>query len=244
MTLAEQTEIIQELRPYFCGHSAALQDFLAQLEAQVRLDKPLFIYGLPGSGKRVLARLLHRLSPAAGRGFAELDLSRYAGAERETHLWTALKDIFPAGFKPPQYATVYVQGLAVADILFLISILEWLAEQKSAQGRSRVLVAVDSRELLESIPPEFFAKYALLQIPGLDERLADLPLIVEAVLDDLNRRHGTRLKYLENSLWAYFLRRGWSGNIDELRYNLEAVIFDLPLDRQDLRLTDLIKSAD
>ncbi|MDR2431615.1 MAG: hypothetical protein LBD99_05125 [Candidatus Margulisbacteria bacterium] len=225
----------REIPPYFCGHSAALRDFWAEFDKQAGLDNPLFIYGAPGSGKYALARALHRLAPFPERELAELDLGLYAG--QEAHIWTALKNIFQGQADRPRCSTVYVQGLASADILFLISILEWLAEQKTPE-RIRALVAVDSAELLQNIPPEFFAKYGLLEIPELGRRLADLPLTVDALLAGLNSRYGTDLKYLDNALWDSLFNRGWSGNIDELRYNLEAVIFDLPPERQHLTLAD------
>lgn len=217
-------------RPYSCGHSAALKDFLEKMRGLADKNKPVFIYGEQGCGKGAFAKALGSLRQT---GFAELDLDNYTGAERETQIWTALKDILKVS------STLYVRGLNSDDILFLISILEWLA----GAGAS-TLVALETRELLGSIPPEFFAKYELLTIPPLRERKEDIPLIVDAVLTDLETRYGTRLKHLETLVWDDFLRRNWSGNIDELRYNLEAVIIDLPPEQEVLRLADLIKSAD
>ena len=227
---AEQ-KFIAATRPYFCGHSPVLRNMLDKLP--LLQEKPLFIYGAAGTGKRALANALD-LFRSSQCNLAELDLGSYTGAERETQVWTALKDILKVS------PAVYIRGLDAADILFLISILEWLAEQADL----RVMVAVESQELLESIPPEFFAKYELLTVPSLKDRREDLPLIIEALLEDFETRYGTQLKHLENRVWDDFLNRDWPGNIDELRYNLEAVIIDLPPSQEVLRLADLIKSAD
>jgi transcriptional regulator with AAA-type ATPase domain len=229
--MISEQKFIAATKPYFCGNSPALRDMLDKLPGLT--DKPLFVYGAPGTGKRALAHALDIFKDSQ-RNLSELDLNTYTGAERETQVWTALKDILKVS------SAVYIRGLDAADILFLISILEWLSEQENL----RVIVAVESQELLENIPPEFFAKYELLSIPPLKDRKEDLPLTVEALLGDLENRYGTRLKYLENQVWNDFLCRDWSGNIDELRYNLEAVVIDLPPSQEVLHLAELIKSAD
>jgi DNA-binding NtrC family response regulator len=60
-----------------------------------------------------------------------------------------------------------------------------------------------------------------LELPALRERLDDLPLLVEALLQQMNQKHGLRVSGLEDPALMALRRRAWPGNIRELRNVLE-----------------------
>ena len=60
-----------------------------------------------------------------------------------------------------------------------------------------------------------------IHLPPLRERLDDLPLLAEALLRDLNRKHGTRIVDIATEVMDEFQRYRWPGNVRELRNTLE-----------------------
>jgi len=63
-----------------------------------------------------------------------------------------------------------------------------------------------------------------INLPPLRERLDDLPLLCEALLRDLNKKHGTKAVEIGPDVMEQFRRHSWPGNIRELRNALERAV--------------------
>lgn len=238
------------LSPYFLGHSPAIKKFLTQLRQFTGKRSNFFLFGEPGSGKRSLLRFIQANSIYNDRQLLELNLDSFSSADYETHIWTAVRNAYKPVLKAteelswPLYSILYIKGLERKEILFIISLLEWLYEQKQQPGNEygpliQIVVGLESPKMLEAIPKEFFEKYGLLKIPALLERSGDLAEIVGWFIREFNNKYGRKVTGFSLDLWSYLNSSSWSGNIEELRYNLEAVFVAMPPKTMVVGLKDL-----
>jgi transcriptional regulator of aromatic amino acid metabolism len=234
----------------FTGKSQEVQRLSKSVDDLARRLSPFFICGEPGSGKRSVVRELFRRNVHNDRDLVEINLDTFGSENYETHIWTAIRDIFKRyqsvvpEYTQPLYSMVYINGLERKDILFVISLLEWLYEQtkdtRNIWGNPlRVVVAIESVSLLESIPKEFFQSYAVITIPSFSERQEDIPVIMRRLIAEYNRQYQRSISGVTPDFWEYCQNAPWYGNIEELRYNLEAIFASVPAEKTLLTMHDL-----
>jgi transcriptional regulator with PAS, ATPase and Fis domain len=107
---------------------------------------------------------------------------------------------------------------------------------------TRVLAAT-SQEIGTHLREELYYRLSVFQIviPPLRERKEDIPLIADAVLQNLNKKHGTRVTGLDAQALDLFHRYDWPGNVRELRNVLERAVIVKGAGL--IRLTDLPSPA-
>lgn len=219
--------------PYLTGSSILIDSVFAELKNAQHSLRPLILCGNTGTGKKFLAEQLHKHSIYNDKTFTALNLGLYAD---ETQRWAILKNAFteiPSGIADQTEflaGTVYIQGLGNTDVLFIVSLLEWLSRlglKKTYGPQVRIILGIDE-VVQEVIPKEFLETFKLLALPSLTAHREDIPTLINWFIKHYNRQYYRHIQNISLDLLDYMLHRPWSGNIEELRYNLETVFLALP----------------
>ena len=226
----------------FLGTSDAIRSLEAQARRMLEWDSPILILGETGSGKGVLARWLHTHGPRAEEAFVNLNCAGLTRELLESELFGFEKGAFtgavaakPGLLEVGHRGVVFLDEIGDMDPAIQPKLLKALEEKtfrRLGDVRDRRvdirLVASTNLDLHEAVRARKFrddlyyrVSTLTLHIPPLRERLEDIPILAQAILDGICRRMGKDSIHLGQdaraALQAYF----WPGNIRELANVLE-----------------------
>jgi DNA-binding NtrC family response regulator len=257
--LADQSREARESIDPFLGVSSAIRHLAEQARKVAATELPILIQGETGTGKGVLAKWLHAHGPRADEAFVDLNCAGLAPEFLETELFGHKKGAFTGAVAPKtgllevaHRGTVFLDEIGDMNAQVQPKLLKVLEEK-----RFRRLGEIDDRQvdicLIAATHQDFnrlvqegkfrsdlyFRISTIpLAIPALRERVEDIPIIAQALLERLNAERGRKAMTLapnaEDALKSYV----WPGNIRELRNVLEraALLTDRSqLTRRDLR---------
>jgi len=197
----------------------AMRRMAEQARLATGMSRGVYLVGEAGVGKTWLARAIHQSSQVHERAFARLDCSRLP-----TH---ALADTLfgSAGLlRRPGVGALYLKELSHLPHELQLRLLDW-SEQTAgdretakphiiAGSVAAPLAEVHSGRLLDKL----YAAHATLviELPPLRERLADLPDLVERLLDRISSASDRRIVYLTPAAWELVREYRWLGNLREL----------------------------
>ena len=228
----------------FIGNSKAVRDiqFLIDKVAPARI--PVLITGESGTGKDVVARLIHERSPLAGN---QMVIKNCASLQKElarSELFGHVKGSFTGANESREGllsfahdSTLFLDEIGELPLEVQASLLRVLetgtyrrvGEKEERTVTIRFLFATN-RHLAEEVErgqfnEAFFHRINAfsIQIPSLKERKEDLPLLVDYFLTTLSPDGSGGYRLVDNAM-ACILRYGWPGNIRELRNVIERSI--------------------
>jgi two-component system, NtrC family, response regulator AtoC len=222
----------------FIGASPKMHRLSAQLAMLAETDLPVFISGEPGSGKEMIARLLHQMSARSRFAFAKVDCAAFSGELLE-------REIF--GCEPPQ-GEAYTGGalgkleLCVKGTLFLDEITEMPQHLQSRMAdaiRSGRIIRPGSFEAIEiavrvvaasslsieraicehRIVPELSGHFGEpeIRVPPLRERKEELHLLAAHFMHQLSRQFGLAPRGFSVAMEEAWQSYQWPGNVRELK---------------------------
>lgn len=187
---------------------AALVDALAGLSQS---DSPILIQGESGSGKELVARLLHQQGPRSGQPIIKFNCATLQPHDFECAPWSVeskpgndlildeLSDLPPAS----------------QDCLARLLSQDW--------PKGLRLLALTNRDLGERTGREIFnhdlwqrLRPVTINVPPLRERSEDLPLLIDRLISDLSLRQGRPQAKLSPAALKLMLAHAWPGNVREL----------------------------
>jgi PAS domain S-box-containing protein len=181
----------------------------ARLASQVAA--PVLLVGEAGTGKRWLARLIHYQGPNSERSFAGLDCGRLP-VEAVMDVLLGERGDNQRG----QLATMYLKDPASLPR----DVQARLAERIGARTGPRILAGcatpgadVRAGRMVEALHAALAT--LVIDVPPLRERAADLPILVERLLERVPRKDGTGWR-LAPAAWEVVRRHAWPGNLREL----------------------------
>lgn len=192
---------------------------LRRVAEQVRLAaagrSPVLIAGAAGTGKQWLARTIHHHGPQPERGFACLDGTRLPPDLLAPVLFGERGLLQPAG-----PVTLYLREPARLPRDVQERLCDWLEERPADAPRllagsvADLAAEVAAGRVLERL---YFALSPLvIALPPLSERRADLPLLVERLLERANADGEKRVTGLAPAAWDVVRAYAWPGNLREL----------------------------
>ncbi|HXG57419.1 MAG TPA: sigma-54 dependent transcriptional regulator [Thermoanaerobaculia bacterium] len=244
------------------GESRAIQAINEILPQIARAPSPLLIEGESGSGKGVLARLIHKRSPRARAPFVDLNCAGLSKELLESELFGHERGAFtnamntkPGLFEIAGEGTLFLDEIGEMDITVQARLLKAIEEKRfrrvggirdlSADFR---LIAATNRDLAEEVAQGRFRAdlfYRLnvvrVRMPPLRERIEDLPLLTQEILRPLAKEMGRPLPKISPRAMKKLANYSWPGNVRELRNVLERAM--LTLDGDEIRTEDLILEA-
>lgn len=228
---------------YLRGRDVPVEGFIAQsaqseraLRSALKMaeyDAPLVIEGPRGTGKSLIAKLIHQHSERREEAFIEVD----CGAIPDT--------IFVESFNETGgYFSLAAGGTLVLNEIDRLSCrAQSMLEKLLAEKRDIRLIAISETSLEAHMQAGAFREalfYLLnishIELAGLRGRPEDLEAFLSQVLEELGRKYGTRKK-LADAAYVHLLQLEWKGNFREVRNVLERSY--LESEYADIRLEDL-----
>ncbi|TVR99191.1 MAG: sigma-54-dependent Fis family transcriptional regulator [Rhodospirillales bacterium] len=257
----------QELRLRFgadialIGRSSAINQLRQAIERVAPTNSRVLITGPAGSGKEVVARLLHTHSHRAQAPFVVVNCASMAPERMETELF-GVEGQGNSGeaprkvgvFESAHKGTLFLDGIADMPLETQGKIVRLLQEQvfERVGGTARVdvdvrVVAATNRDLTEEIRAGRFREdlfYRLsvvpLKVPPLKERRDDIPLLAAHFMERAAEASGHRPRRLSDDAMAALQAHDWPGNVRELRNIIERLLIMAPGDAGDPIRADML----
>ncbi len=234
-----------ESRYEIVGKSFAIRTLVGQIEKVGVTPARVLITGENGTGKELVARAVHRLSPRLNKPFIEVNCAAIPSELIESELFGHMKGSFTGAvqdragkFEQADKGTIFLDEIgdmspsAQAKVLRVLQDGEVtrIGGAKRVQVDVRVLAATN-KDLQEEIANGRFREdlfYRLnvvpLHVPPLRERRDDIPLLAQYFADQLSRREGAPVRVLDASAIEALTQMEWPGNVRELRNTIERLL--------------------
>jgi DNA-binding NtrC family response regulator len=219
------------------GDSPAMQRIFSLIRQVAPTSAPVLISGESGTGKELVAREIHKSSPRADGPFVAINAAALPEALVESELFGHEKGAFTGAmersagvFEQAHRGTLFLDEIGEMPSSTqpkLLRVLEDLRVRRLG-GKHEIevdarILAATSRELGKHLREELYYRLSVFQIvvPPLREHKEDIPPIADAMLQNLNKKHGTRVAGVDSEVMALLYRYDWPGNVRELRNILE-----------------------
>ena len=227
------------------GESKVMQDVMRLVEQVAPSSASVLITGETGSGKEILARTIHRLSPRADRPFIAINCSAIPESLMESEIFGHERGAFTGAaerrigcFELADGGTLLLDEIGEMPAPTQAKLLRVLEDHKVRRLGSKVETPVDVRVLAATNKDadQAVAKGELRQdlyfrlnvfhihLPPLRDHKDDIPLLVEHILRDLNVKHGRQIRGVNPDVLEMFAGYSWPGNVRELRNVLERAV--------------------
>jgi DNA-binding NtrC family response regulator len=224
------------------GTSPAMQDVMRQVEMAAPSTASVLITGETGSGKEMVARSIHMLSPRAERPFVAINCSAIPESLMESEIFGHEKGAFTGAaerrigcFELADGGTLLLDEIGEMPAQTQAKLLRVLEDRKVRRLGSKVETPVDVRVLAATNknPEEAVADGHLRQdlyfrlnvfhihLPPMREHKEDLPQLVEHLLTDISAKHHKKVTGVGSDVMDLFKSYPWPGNVRELRNVLE-----------------------
>ncbi len=239
----------------FCGRSQALASVLERATTYAAGQAPILITGDTGTGKTELAREIHAISPRSSGPFVVFDLAVQAPTLLEGHLFGAEAGAYTDRRTPLKGAvaeakggTLFLDEIGDLPLTLQARLLRLLEEGRyTPLGSSREIqadvrvIAATHRDPKEEAAAGRFRRdlfYRLdtfpIHVPAIDDRLEDVPVLIEALGQRLAQRAGVSWPGITPGARMAAEARSWAGNVREIRNCVERALLshhgDRPID--------------
>lgn len=219
---------------YVVGKSPVVVDLLNTIRKVAASDSSVAIYGEAGTGKTLVARAIHSLSPRSAGVFLSIDCSAVSEAALEKELFGngtrqgMIEQASGGTLLLDQFASV--PSRLQAALASAIETKEFRREGKSVKVACRFIAAAndDPRMLIERkiLNPNFFYSINTVEVrvPPLRQRAGDLPLLALHYLSLANTKVNRNIEGFSADVLELFRKYDWPGNLRELRNIIENAV--------------------
>ncbi len=227
------------------GENAALRAVLKQVETVAPTESTVLIRGETGTGKDLIARAVHDLSPRKARTLVKLNCAAIPTGLLESELFGHEKGAFTGAisqkigrFEVAHQGTLFLDEVGDIPLVLQPKLLRVLQEHeferlggtKTIRVNVRV-VAATNRDLAEMMADGRFRSdlyYRLnvfpITLPPLRERPDDIPRLVRHFTQGFARRMGRRIEDIPSWVMDALVRYPWPGNVRELQNVIERAV--------------------
>ncbi|PYV12095.1 MAG: transcriptional regulator [Acidobacteria bacterium] len=227
------------------GRSKKMQEVMSLIGLVAPSTASVLIAGESGTGKELAARTIHQLSPRSSKPFVAVNCAAIPETLMESEIFGHEKGAFTGAverrvgcFELADEGTLLLDEIGEMPVATQAKLLRVLEDSKVRRLGSKSEISVNVRVLAATnkVPEEAVAKGQLrrdlffrlnvvnIAMPPLREHLEDLPEVVEALLQDLNRKHSRSVSGVDDDVLELFRRYSWPGNVRELRNTLERAV--------------------
>ena len=227
------------------GESAAINRVRAIIEKVAPTEARVLITGPNGTGKEVVAHLIHQHSQRANAPMVEVNCAAIPSELIESELFGHMKGSFTGAvkdrsgkFEQADGGTLFLDEIGDMSLAAQTKVLRALQENKITRVGSdkpikvnvRVLAATNKNLQAEiekgNFREDLFHRLNVIPIhvPSLNERLDDIPLLVQYFAEQICQEQGIATKSFEPEAIKALQQLDWTGNIRQLRNMVERLI--------------------
>lgn len=224
------------------GRSKRMQEIYGFIDALANMDTTVLITGKSGTGKELVARALHNSGSRALKPFVTVNCSALAETLLESELFGHVKGAFTGAIRDKQGrfqmadgGTILLDEIGDISPQIQLKLLRVLQEKEFEQVGDSVpqrvdvrVIACTNKDLKEKVDRGEFRedmyyrlKVVEIALPSLQERLDDLPFLVEHFRLLFNERFKKNITSVSGEVMAKLLEYPWPGNIRELEHVIE-----------------------
>jgi formate hydrogenlyase transcriptional activator len=242
------------------GNSASLRRVLKQVETVAPTDSTVLIYGETGTGKELVARGIHDLSPRRSKPFVKLNCAAIPTGLLESELFGHEKGAFTGAiaqrigrFEVADGGTIFLDEIGEIPLELQTKLLRVLQEREFERlGSSRTLrtdarlIAATNRDLEAMVSEQKFRSDLFFRlnvfpvhVPPLRERQGDIPLLVRHFTEQFSKRMRKVIETIPSAAMDALSRYHWPGNIRELQNVIERAVIISTGPALNIDITDL-----
>jgi len=227
------------------GKSAALRETLSKAEVVAETDATVLLTGETGTGKELIARLIHNRSSRRGRTFVKLNCAAVPSGLMESELFGHERGAFTGAvatksgrFELANHGSLFLDEVGDITLDLQPKLLRVLQEKEFERlGSTRTLkvdvrlIAATNRDLSQMVANREFREdlyYRLavfpIHLPPLRQRREDIPSLVEYFAGRYARRMKKRIREIPTRAMEGMTAWTWPGNIRELQNFIERAV--------------------
>lgn len=227
------------------GESQALGTIKEMIEKVAPTDARVLITGSNGTGKELVAHWIHEKSQRSVAPFIEVNCAAIPSELIESELFGHVKGAFTSAvkdragkFETANNGTIFLDEIGDMSLSAQAKVLRALQESKISRVGSDKDIKVDVRviaatnkDLKKEIKEGNFREdlyhrlaVILIQVPDLNDRREDIPLLITYFSEKISQEHGTATKVFSEGAMEMLKKYDWTGNIRELRNVVERLI--------------------
>ena len=236
------------------GETTTFRNLKQKLDKLLKSNGRILISGPSGSGKEIAARYVHQNSERSSNAFVSVACASIESEKMEEFLFGQEVDgqIYPGLLEKAHGGTIFFDEVADLPMGTQSKILRVLVDQlfirvggKNVVRVSCRIISSTSRDLLDEISKgnfkeELFHRFNVvpIEIPSLEERLFDIPLLSSYFIDGLKKNEGLQFKRLSEEATRKLQSMRWPGNIRQLKNVIERALI-LGSDKSEIKKEDI-----
>ncbi|KAB1066257.1 sigma-54-dependent transcriptional regulator [Salibacter halophilus] len=227
------------------GESKAINEVKEMIEKVAPTDARVLITGPNGTGKELVARQLHAHSERSKKPFVEVNCAAIPSELIESELFGHEKGAFTSAvkqrkgkFEQAEGGTLFLDEIGDMSLKAQAKVLRALQESKiNRVGGDKDInvdvrvIAATNKNLKEEIEEKNFREdlyhrlsVILIEVPALNDRKEDIPLLTDHFLDSICKEQGIAKKSMDKKALDELQKHDFSGNIRELRNIIERLV--------------------
>ena len=249
----EESEIEDLPESEMIGSSSQMVEIYKVVSRVAPTDASVLIEGETGTGKELIARMIHSNSPRAAQPFVPVDCGSINPSLLESELFGAVRGAYTGAdrdrtgvFEAAHRGTVFLDEIGDIDPAFQVSLLRFLQNHEIrpvGASRSREVdvrvVAATNRNLQKAVEEKKFREdlwfrlnVVRIFVPPLRGRRGDVLLLTHYFVRKYNQRYNQEARLLDSGLKA--LENGtWPGNVRQIQHLIERLVILAPGGRID-----------
>jgi DNA-binding NtrC family response regulator len=227
------------------GNSPAMRRIYHTIVQVAASAATILLVGESGTGKELIARAIHRNSPRQHKPFIALNCAAFSEGLLENELFGHERGAFTGAneqkrglFELADGGVLFLDEIGEISLTTQVKLLRVLETKEFLRVGGTAPITVDlaiisatNTNLEEAIRTKtlredlyYRLRVVTIEVPPLRQRSEDIPLLVNAFLEEFNEKHQKKVAGLSAEAMRRLLQYPWPGNVRELRNCLESVV--------------------
>lgn len=227
------------------GSSRKMRDIYSMIEQVAPSNVSVLITGESGTGKELVARALHELSPRKPKPFVAVNCAAIPETLIESEIFGHEKGSFTGAlerragcFELAEEGTLLLDEIGEMPVATQAKLLRVLEDRKLRRLGSKMESPVDVRVLAATnknpetavdsgqLRGDLYYRLNVFNIhmPPLRDHKDDIPAIVDAMIQEMNEKHGRHVPGVDPGMLQRLMQYDWPGNVRELRNTIERAV--------------------